>query len=104
MRNALNAGQNMNGCKRYGEEVVLWTAGHQHDRGQFVWRVNTIFSRNHTALSMKYTNWLSGEPSDDNGNRYCVGLWTQKNFGWNGLRCGSEACFVCELHESRRLA
>ena len=104
MRNAFNAGQNMTGCKRHGEEVVLWTAGHQLAHGQFVWKVNPIFSRNHTGHSIKYTNWLSGEPSDENRNRYCIGLWTQKNFGWNGLRCWSEACFVCELHESRRLA
>lgn len=44
--------------------------------------------------NVEFTNWLSTEPSNSNGNEHCVGLCSDGL--WNDEYCGKNLNIICE--------
>ena len=62
----------------------FWVGGSDFaTEGTFVWSDGTPFS---------YTNWLAGEPNNNNGGEHCL---EYSGYVWNDFECHYEMPFVC---------
>ncbi|KAI8490982.1 hypothetical protein Bbelb_314010 [Branchiostoma belcheri] len=53
------------------------------------------FEDGQTLTSSRYSNWLPGEPQQDNGNGGCVGFWKGGSF-WDEKDCSYLRGFICQ--------
>ena len=51
--------------------------------------------------SLKFTNWIPGQPSNWKGKEDCAHLWKQYGFRWNDAPCSSKMSFICERQSSK---
>jgi hypothetical protein len=68
----------------------LWIGGRENGTSR-----NFLWVR--TGAGLGYTNWRSGEPSNDSGggNDDCIAV-RQSGFNWNDRNCGGNIEFICE--------
>ena len=70
--------------------VDTWVGGNDiGSEGTFVWEDGSAWS---------YTNWDSGEPSNDGGTEHCVELrQANPNGAWNDADCSVSKHYICEV-------
>ncbi|XP_078659644.1 uncharacterized protein LOC144904557 [Branchiostoma floridae x Branchiostoma belcheri] len=57
-----------------------------------------VWADGQTLTSSGYDNWLSTEPSPDNGQGGCMGYWGT-GAGWDEKDCSYLRAFICQLNE-----
>ena len=82
---------------------AVWMGLNDYQRKpfDFVWTDGTYYN-NMTS----YSNWLPGEPNDQNGTEWCVHMWNTINSDeysrkfpdkWNDGSCDRPLPFICKL-------
>ena len=75
------------------------TAGQRIDPSgsKFVWRVKSADGNSETVSLITYTDWYTGEPSNDGGIEDCVKMYKDHDGKWNDYSCTNTECSICEV-------